>query len=95
MAGGKINAAGCSSAQYFKRNNWCRGVTLADVRLDVGAGQNASGRLNKALPHETGITADHDTFFRFTGGLDRVSNSLDHGLNVIVGEILTQDSAPT
>ena len=95
MAGGKVDASGRTAPQDFVRNDRCGRITLAEIRFDAGPGQHTGGHLDKTLPHETGIAADHDPFFLFTASLDGIGNGLNNDLDVFEGEIVTQDTAPT
>ena len=95
MAGGKVDAAGGTAAQDFVRDNRGGGITFAYVGLDSCPGQDTGGSFNKPLPHESGIATDHDTFFLLAGGLDGIGDGLNDDLDIIKGEILTEDSAPT
>src|SRR5450830_272078 len=94
MAGGKIDAACSAATQYFVRDNRRGGIPFTNIRFDSGPGQDTDGSFNKPLPHETGITADHDTFFLFTGCFNGIGDGLNNYLHVIKREILAQDSAP-
>jgi hypothetical protein len=95
MAGSKIDRPGGTPAQDLEGYDRRGGIPVTQVGLDPGSGENAGGLLGKPLPHETGITADYNALMLFTPCSKIVRYGLDHHLDIVKGEILAQDTAPT